>query len=98
MDAKLLLEQAVTQGASDIFIIAGLPVSCRINGVITRVKMIRGCFHPTRRQFWMKSTGWPGTAISASSTYTGMMIFPSPYRAYPVSVSVPTNREGRYPR
>lgn len=36
MDAKLILEQAVSQGASDVFIIAGLPVSCRVNGVISR--------------------------------------------------------------
>lgn len=34
MDTKAILEQAVSQGASDIFIIAGLPVSCRVNGVI----------------------------------------------------------------
>lgn len=36
MDAKTMLEQAVLQGASDVFIVAGLPVSCRKNGVISR--------------------------------------------------------------
>ena len=36
MDAKSILEQAVADGASDIFIVAGLPVSCRKNGVISR--------------------------------------------------------------
>lgn len=36
MNAKAILEQAVTAGASDVFIVAGLPVSCRINGVIRR--------------------------------------------------------------
>lgn len=36
MDAKTILEQAVSDGASDIFIVAGLPVSCRKNGVIGR--------------------------------------------------------------
>lgn len=36
MDAKTILEQAVSQGASDVFIVAGLPVSCRKNGVISR--------------------------------------------------------------
>lgn len=36
MDTKVILEQAVSQGASDIFIIAGLPVSCRINGIIKK--------------------------------------------------------------
>lgn len=35
MDAKTILEQAVSEGASDIFIVAGLPVSCRKNGVIS---------------------------------------------------------------
>ena len=37
MDAKTILEQAVANGASDIFIVAGLPVSCRKNGVINRI-------------------------------------------------------------
>lgn len=36
MDVKQILETAVSQGASDIFIVAGLPVSCRRNGTITR--------------------------------------------------------------
>lgn len=36
MDAKLILEQAVSQDASDLFIVAGLPVSIRRNGVISR--------------------------------------------------------------
>lgn len=36
MDVKELLRQAVLKGASDIFIVAGLPVSYRIEGVITR--------------------------------------------------------------
>ena len=36
MDVKELLRQAVLKSASDIFIVAGLPVSYRIEGVITR--------------------------------------------------------------
>ena len=36
MDVKAILEQAVKDEASDIFVVAGLPVSCRKNGVIVR--------------------------------------------------------------
>lgn len=36
MDVKELLKQAVEKRASDLFIVAGLPVSCRINDVIKR--------------------------------------------------------------
>lgn len=36
MDVKEILRQAVLENASDIFIVAGLPVSYRIEGVITR--------------------------------------------------------------
>lgn len=34
MNVKEILEQAVAEQASDIFIVAGLPVSCRKNGII----------------------------------------------------------------
>lgn len=37
MNAKSILEQAVTDGASDVFIIAGLPVAYRKNGVTARL-------------------------------------------------------------
>lgn len=37
MNAKLILEEAVTDGASDVFIIAGLPVAYRKNGVTARL-------------------------------------------------------------
>lgn len=36
ISAKSILEQAVLDQASDVFIVAGLPVSCRRNGVIHR--------------------------------------------------------------
>lgn len=36
MDVINLLQKAVSDRASDIFIVAGLPVSCRTNGVIVR--------------------------------------------------------------
>lgn len=36
LDTIQLLQQAVQSGASDVFIVAGLPVSMRINGIITR--------------------------------------------------------------
>ena len=36
MDVKELLKQAVYEGASDIFIVAGLPVSYRLEGIITK--------------------------------------------------------------
>lgn len=36
MNVKELLEQGVLDGASDIFIVAGLPVSYRVEGVITK--------------------------------------------------------------
>lgn len=37
MDAKSILEQAVSTSSSDVFIVAGLPVSCRKNGVIKHI-------------------------------------------------------------
>lgn len=36
MNAKAILETAVRDGASDVFIVAGLPVSCRRNRIIIR--------------------------------------------------------------
>ena len=36
MDTTELLQKAVQAGASDVFIVAGLPVAMRINGVVTR--------------------------------------------------------------
>ena len=36
LDTTQLLQQAVQAQASDVFIVAGLPVSMRINGVITK--------------------------------------------------------------
>lgn len=36
LDTTQLLQQAIQAGASDVFIVAGLPVSMRINGIITR--------------------------------------------------------------
>ncbi|SHK44999.1 type IV pilus twitching motility protein PilT [Hespellia stercorisuis] len=41
MNVSALLERAVNNTASDIFIIAGLPVSCRVNGVIEREDDVR---------------------------------------------------------
>ena len=35
-DTTELLQKAVQAGASDVFIVAGLPVAMRINGVVTR--------------------------------------------------------------
>ena len=37
MKLKEILEQAIAEQASDVFIVAGLPVSFRRNGVINRV-------------------------------------------------------------
>ena len=38
MNAREILEQAVTEQASDVFIVAGLPVSCRKNGNIIQMQ------------------------------------------------------------
>lgn len=37
MDIQTILQQAVSENASDVFIVAGLPVSFRKNGVINRI-------------------------------------------------------------
>lgn len=37
MDVRELLQQAIGQGAADVFIIAGLPVSYRVDGTIKRI-------------------------------------------------------------
>lgn len=36
MDVKTILQESVAKRASDIFIVAGLPVTCRVNSVICR--------------------------------------------------------------
>lgn len=41
MDIKEILQKAVSEKASDIFIVAGLPVSLRKNGIISRLDEIR---------------------------------------------------------
>lgn len=38
MNAREILEQAVKEDVSDIFIVAGLPVSCRKNGNIIQTQ------------------------------------------------------------
>ena len=37
MDIQTILQQAVSENASDVFIVAGLPVSFRKNGVINQI-------------------------------------------------------------
>ena len=37
MDLIKILEQAINEGASDVFIVAGLPVTFRKNGVICQI-------------------------------------------------------------
>ena len=37
MNLKIILEQAIKNNASDVFIVAGLPVSFRTNGIIGHV-------------------------------------------------------------
>ena len=36
MNVVDLLKKAAAEGASDVFLIAGLPVTCRINGLLTQ--------------------------------------------------------------
>ena len=82
MNAREILEQAVREDVSDIFIVAGLPVSCRKNGNIIQTQ---------EEKLFPKETEALLNEIYGMAGDRDMMIFHFPFRDFPVFVSVPTN-------
>ena len=81
MDIIVLLQQAVLNHASDIFVVAGLPVSYRANGRICREK------NALRNYI-----SWQEDGTSGFLKKKEMMIFLLLFRDFRDSVSVRTNR------
>ena len=82
-----LLKQAVSDHASDIFIVAGLPVSYRANGRIGKEQEER--LMPPQTKECVEEL------YKLALKKRGMMISLLQFLDYPDSVSVRTNREGR---
>ena len=76
MNAREILEQAVKEDVSDIFIVAGLPVSCRKNGNIIQTQ---------EEKLFPKETEALLNEIYGMAGDRDMM------NLFPVFVSVPTN-------
>ena len=94
--ASQLLEKTVSSNASDVFIVAGLPVSMRLNGIIVHEDEERLKPNDTARLL-NRFTRWQMNATCRHFLLPEMMIFHFPFRDFPVSVSVPSNREVLYP-
>ena len=87
MDIIVLLQQAVLNHASDIFVVAGLPVSYRANGRICREKEEK-LMPPQTRNY----ISWQEDGTSGFLKKKEMMIFLLLFRDFRDSVSVRTNR------
>ena len=94
--ASQLLEKTVSSNASDVFIVAGLPVSMRLNGIIVHEDEERLKPNDTAeiiKQIYQMANERDMQTLLA----TGDDDFSFPFRDFPVSVSVPSNREVLYP-
>ena len=83
MNAREILEQAVREDVSDIFIVAGLPVSCRKNGNIIQTQ--------EEKLFPKETEALLNEIYGMAGDREVMMISHLPYPGFPVFVSVPTN-------
>ena len=93
MDIIVLLQQAVLNHASDIFVVAGLPVSYRANGRICREKEEK--LMPPQTNALRNYISWQEDGTSGFLKKKEMMIFLLLFRDFRDSVSVRTNRGGR---
>lgn len=90
MDIIVLLQQAVLNHASDIFVVAGLPVSYRANGRICREKEEK--LMPPQTKALRNYISWQEDGTSGFLKKKEMMIFLLLFRDFRDSVSVRTNR------
>ena len=60
MQLKSLLEKMIEVHASDVFIIAGLPLAYQASGSHVRTDTAPLTPRPTRRSTSRRSTNWPG--------------------------------------
>lgn len=93
MDIIVLLQQAVLNHASDIFVVAGLPVSYRANGRICREKEEK-LMRRRRKNALRNYISWQEDGTSGFLKKKEMMIFLLLFRDFRDSVSVRTNRGG----
>ena len=91
MDIIVLLQQAVLNHASDIFVVAGLPVSYRANGRICREKEEK-LMRRRRKNALRNYISWQEDGTSGFLKKKEMMIFLLLFRDFRDSVSVRTNR------
>lgn len=91
MDIIVLLQQAVLNHASDIFVVAGLPVSYRANGRICREKEEK-LMPPQTKECVEELYKLAGGRDIRVLEEKGMMIFLLLFRDFRDSVSVRTNR------
>lgn len=91
MDIIVLLQQAVLNHASDIFVVAGLPVSYRANGRICREKEEK-LMPPQTKECVEELYKLAGGRDIRVLEKKEMMIFLLLFRDFRDSVSVRTNR------
>lgn len=91
MDIIVLLQQAVLNHASDIFVVAGLPVSYRANGRICREKEEK-LMPPQTKECVEELYKLAGGRDIRVLEEKEMMIFLLLFRDFRDSVSVRTNR------
>lgn len=91
MDIIVLLQQAVLNHASDIFVVAGLPVSYRANGRICREKEEK-LMPPQTKECVEELYKLAGGRDIRFLKKKEMMIFLLLFRDFRDSVSVRTNR------
>lgn len=91
MKLKEILEQAIAEQASDVFIVAGLPVSFRRNGVINRINDEK-LFPPDTESLLNEIYQEAGNRDLNILHNAGDDDFPLPFRGCPVFVSAPINK------
>ena len=90
MNAREILEQAVKEDVSDIFIVAGLPVSCRKNGNIIQTQEEK-LFPKETEALLNEIYGMAGDRDMMNLLVHGDDDFSFAIPGVPVFVSVPTN-------
>lgn len=95
MYLKEILEQAIEQEASDVFLVAGLPVSFRKQGVITRLndtKLLPNDTEVLLTEIYSQA----GNRDLAPLHQIGDDDSHLPFRGSPDSVSAPISKEALY--
>jgi Tfp pilus assembly ATPase PilU len=96
MELMQILQDAVRSGASDIFIIAGLPVSYKINGRIRQVQP--DVLMPSQTERLIRGiTSWPRNATSTASSRRETTTFPFRFAASRAFASTRTGSAAPWP-